>query len=276
MKRQSSSSSRTENAPENLHAKTIGCMSSIFHLLYKYRNRKKFLTSGKKQEAERERDSSTKIQLKGTGNGLIRSPMLPADIRTPPHTVVARLMGVEYETESAVETRRKLVGALERCDEELKAVKRIIEVVKRSVTAEGNNEIADSKSSEVADFNISSAIDIYNSTASKFGGPTVQQQQKQQLRKPGREEVVNTCWFDRFRRDWVHAGENVVRRKAMVDSVNEVCSDIEWGERREFGRIGLALHDHICRDLIEETVKEMGYHSIPSLPFEACKRRLCF
>lgn len=80
--------------------------------------------------------------------------------------------------------------------------------------------------------------------------------------------------------------------KAMRDSVEEVCRDIAWGKRREIGRIGLSLQDHICRDLIHEFVSELvttstTYHAMPpphhhhhpqyhSLPFEACKRRLCF
>lgn len=69
--------------------------------------------------------------------------------------------------------------------------------------------------------------------------------------------------------------------KAMKGTVEEVCKDIAWGEEREIGRIGLALQDHICRDLIEEIVIELGsfqsYSKVNySLPFEACKRRLCF
>lgn len=69
--------------------------------------------------------------------------------------------------------------------------------------------------------------------------------------------------------------------KAMKGTVEEVCKDIAWGEEREIGRIGLALQDHICRDLIEEIVNELGsfqsYSKVNySLPFEACKRRLCF
>ncbi|KAJ6778974.1 hypothetical protein OIU74_002711 [Salix koriyanagi] len=67
--------------------------------------------------------------------------------------------------------------------------------------------------------------------------------------------------------------------KAMIESVNEVCKDIDWGERREIGRIGLALQDYICRDLIEEIVKELGFdcfYKIAPLPFESCKRRLHF
>lgn len=64
--------------------------------------------------------------------------------------------------------------------------------------------------------------------------------------------------------------------RAMVQSVEEVCGDITWGEKREIGRIGLVLQDHLCRELIEDLVKEMKYCTIPSLPLEACKRRLCF
>ena len=62
--------------------------------------------------------------------------------------------------------------------------------------------------------------------------------------------------------------------KAMIKSVDEVCKDVTWGEKRELGRIGLALQDYICRDLIEEIVRELG--CFYTLPFEACKRRLCF
>lgn len=68
--------------------------------------------------------------------------------------------------------------------------------------------------------------------------------------------------------------------RGMRESVEQVCGDVEWGVRREAGRIGLALQDHICRDLIEETVKELGlfcnYPSPVSPPFEVRKRRLWF
>lgn len=70
--------------------------------------------------------------------------------------------------------------------------------------------------------------------------------------------------------------------KALKETVEQVCEDIAWGEKREIGRIGLALQDHICRDLIEEIVTDLGlvqsYNDNVnySLPFEACKRRLCF
>lgn len=78
-----------------------------------------------------------------------RSPTLPAEIRrsrppvgraapqpTPPPptrpTVVARLMGLTAgdAPESAAEKRRELLGALDKCDRDLKALKRIIDVVR--------------------------------------------------------------------------------------------------------------------------------------------------
>ncbi|EHA8586716.1 hypothetical protein COCNU_scaffold000789G000010 [Cocos nucifera] len=74
-----------------------------------------------------------------------RSPTLPPEIRrsisaaspdSPRRSpaLVARLMGLEdapvSSLESAAEKRRKLLGALEKCDEDLNALKRIIEAVR--------------------------------------------------------------------------------------------------------------------------------------------------
>ncbi|CAL1352278.1 unnamed protein product [Linum trigynum] len=87
-------------------------------------------------------------------------------------------------------------------------------------------------------------------------------------------------------------------KKAMAESVERACSDIAWGQKREVGRIGLALQDHICRDLVEEFVREVFGHylmnkyykfyydsknsrqsscdMIGTLPFDACRRSLRF
>ncbi|GMH20243.1 hypothetical protein Nepgr_022084 [Nepenthes gracilis] len=80
-----------------------------------------------------------------------RSPTIPSEIRRSnpfksqenarsPPALVARLMGLEEipasptpaTPETAAEKRRKLLGALEKCDEDLKALKRIIETVRSS------------------------------------------------------------------------------------------------------------------------------------------------
>ncbi|KAL4374281.1 hypothetical protein HN51_008084 [Arachis hypogaea] len=81
-----------------------------------------------------------------------RSPTLPTEIcqsrATKPQsptaeshspTLVARLMGLDEAPEAAlaesvVEKRRQLLGALQRCDEDLKALKKIIEAVQLTDT----------------------------------------------------------------------------------------------------------------------------------------------
>lgn len=111
-------------------------------------------------------------------------------------------------------------------------------------------------------------------------------QQQQQRKKAGGEEVMKVCSFS-SRVGVTEEGKGKQEKwetmaawgsKAMMESVEEVCRDIEWGERREVGRIGLVLQDYICRDLIEETVSELGFvpRPISSLPFDSCKRKLRF
>lgn len=108
----------------------------------------------------------------------------------------------------------------------------------------------------------------------------MQQQKQQILKKPGEEEISGTYIHERMTNELVNRKVNDVDRsvmwssKTMMKSVEEVCRDVAWGEKREVGRIGLALQDYICRDLIEEIVRELG--CFYTLPFEACKRRLCF
>lgn len=93
---------------------------------------------------------STGGELRNVSCDVPRSPTLPAEIRrmnftvvdgesspkTPrkPPALVARLMGLDdipvSSPASAAEKRRKLLGALEKCDEDLKALKRIIDAVR--------------------------------------------------------------------------------------------------------------------------------------------------
>lgn len=121
------------------------------------------------------------------------------------------------------------------------------------------------------------------------------QQQKQQLQKKAGEE--NTYFYERMtshelgvilkkgKNEEEEEGSSMVMwsSKAMIESVEEVCREIAWGEKREIGRIGLALQDHICRDLIDEIITDFGCYCFYTTtttsnlpPFEACKRRLAF
>lgn len=111
----------------------------------------------------------------------------------------------------------------------------------------------------------------------------MQHQPKQLKKKPGEEEVINIYVYDRMTTDSVEtkgekndASSPIWSSKALKDSIDEVCRDIAWGEKREIGRIGVTLQEYICKDLIEEIVTEMGCCGMYALPFEACKRRLCF
>ncbi|KAF7819195.1 uncharacterized protein G2W53_024650 [Senna tora] len=364
MKRQNSmvsSSSRRENAPEKIHAKTIGCMSSIIQLVCKSHNPRRFLTFGKKQ-IKNESSSPAKAELpkqpsvKGENskndeannnagyNSRLsreapRSPTLPAEIRRSnpakppenfrsPPALVARLMGLEdgptaaaatAKTESVSEKRERLLSALQKCDEDLKALKKIIEAV-RSADQEETASPAKTRSASSFEDKIRTVSEV---TCSEFKGEQQQQpspvsvldefmtrsplsfsgyseryshstgrvvQQKQQLqKKAGEENTYN--FYDRMTSELVlikkgkdeeeeDDGSRVMwSSKAMIESVEEVCRDIAWGEKREIGRIGLALQDHICRDLIEEIVRDLGCCCLFSsnlMPFEACKRRLAF
>ncbi|RWR75912.1 hypothetical protein CKAN_00431800 [Cinnamomum micranthum f. kanehirae] len=155
-------SSRQETTSENQQqvAKKIGCMSGIFQLLHNHHPllHRKRLTSSSGQK-DKTVISPTKpnptidppekppsaADLRRLSCDVPRSPTIPAEIRrsrsvsspenfrrTP--ALVARLMGLDEipppsPLESSAEKRRKLLGALQKCDEDLKALKKIIDAV---------------------------------------------------------------------------------------------------------------------------------------------------
>ncbi|CAL0323331.1 unnamed protein product [Lupinus luteus] len=244
---------------------------------------------------------------------VLRSPTLPAEIRrsssAAPKTaeeknrrtpaLVVRLMGLEdlpaTPPESVEAKRLRLLGALQSCDEDLKVLKKIIE----SVRSEDYSEVpavAVTRSAVVDKIRTVSEVDcsVFNgeqqqlslvslldeftrsplnascySRRHSFG--QMQQNKQQLLKKPGEEEISS---------EFIHKKMNdkdhsfMWNSKAMIKSVEDVCRDIDWGEKREVGRIGLALQNYICKDLIEEIVRELG--CLYTLPFETCKRKLSF
>ncbi|KAK9122544.1 hypothetical protein Sjap_012146 [Stephania japonica] len=366
----SSSSSRRNSFPENHHpsTKSIGCMSGIFHLVSKYSRRRKFLTAGKKQEkstviAIPSKQITPPVDLRRLSCDVERSPTIPSEIRrsssvNSPHrppAIVAKLMGLSDATTaapateeqcsqsppgSAAEKRRKLLEALEKCDEDLKSLKKIIEAVrsydhrlrsspapekvsseaispkliaKQSQEVQEQNKLTCSPSDEMdgpdsisndrpSPVSVLDEIEISSSPSSS---------QEENKRKKQREETTNLSFFHRMvtleslprfscsplREDQylgsmksttittvtktnnINASSTCWNSsKAKIESVMEVCEEAVWEERWEVGRIGVMLEDFMLGDLIEETVGELGHrhHHMYVLPFEACKRKLCF
>ncbi|XP_058205304.1 uncharacterized protein LOC131319169 [Rhododendron vialii] len=225
------------------------------------------------------------------------------------------LVGVdEKETtcnSSAEEKRRMLLGALEKCDEDLKAIKNIIEALRTtsSSTERGRGMKATKEEKFEAYGNIGkefkhspiSVLDLdfisppANSKRHITNGQTVQQQKPQprKIKNPRQEDTVTTTGFFHTRVATVGVLSVPTRReiaawssKAMGESVAEVCGDVDCGERREVTRIGLVLQDYIFRDLVDQAVKELlllGRSAAAAsnclyspLPLEACKKRMRF
>ncbi|XP_061964503.1 uncharacterized protein LOC133688882 isoform X2 [Populus nigra] len=184
-----SSSSRRERspAPEKIRSKSIGCMSGIFQFVYKYHNRRRCITFGKRHEKDivvtspkpttpssqpssssSPSSSSTSLEQENKvlqrlpSDMAPRSPTLPTGIlrrspesfRAQPAPVARVLMGLGdippmTTAELALaEKRRRLLGALEKCDEDLKALKKIIDVVKSSSVASTGDDDDDEGRSE--------------------------------------------------------------------------------------------------------------------------------
>ncbi|XP_021674601.2 uncharacterized protein LOC110660562 isoform X2 [Hevea brasiliensis] len=292
-----SSSSRREIP---LSTRSIGCMSGIFQLVCKYHNRRRFLTSKKEPQknvffspamSSSSQPSCSSPPQEDTIHHLVpRSPTLPAEMRASQPALVARLMGLNDIPAAAIaaEKRRRLLGALEKCDEDLKTLKKMIEVVK-SVGDRGDKiQVYYRTGDKLKTASPVSVVDEFTRSAfcgySKRHNTNIGKAPQQRKRKVGDEDITSISLVDRIKSEIMIPSERsenlaspIWSSTAMVESVNEACKDIEWGQRREIGRIGLALQDYIFRDLIEEIVREMGFCCIcPPLPLESCKRRLRF
>ncbi|KAL8041160.1 hypothetical protein ABFX02_10G148400 [Erythranthe guttata] len=299
--------------------------------------------SSPKQDRTKKQNSDVKVP---------RSPTLPPEIRrsdaakspqnprTPSSSLVARLMGLEdiggcaavkraalEEDRTAAEKRQRLLEALEKCNEDLEALKRIIKAVQTSDvrlqpppphrgvlhSSGGDNEGSitlvkpyiekcTDAGGEKQNIPVEEECQLTRSPLSGFSGAgagavqntntagatkihaTTQQRKPTSAKKPGEDDeptaakLLNTDSTLQMRRRAVSAAiAPSWCSRAMVHSVEEVCVDIAWGEKREVGRIGLVLQDHLCRELIEDLIKEMNSNwPIRPLPLEACKRKLCF
>ncbi|GER51961.1 3-bisphosphoglycerate-dependent phosphoglyceratemutase [Striga asiatica] len=317
----------TPPPPETHDVKSVGCMSGIFKLFSKYQNPNKRITFGRKQvklkppspaKSRKPPPPAAKEDEIEEKSLDLRSPTLPPEIRrqqesiprTPPSpSLVARLMGLEDlgaaadkpeaaegEGENRVtEKRRRLLLALEKCNEDLEALKKIIRTVQagdaRVPKTDGRSAVDEEKNIPAV------AVEEKELTRSPLNSVSVEQNSAagatrvSHLRKttPGKKpgendepiaKLLNKSSIIesslRLRRQASAAIAPPWCSRAMVKSVEEVCGDIVWGQKREIERIGLVLQDHLCRELVEELAIELKSCNIYALPFDSCKRKLCF
>ncbi|XP_051138786.1 uncharacterized protein LOC127256692 isoform X2 [Andrographis paniculata] len=338
--------------PESHNGKAVGCMSGILRLFSKYQNANRRLTLGRKHEKRRMSSSSTnakrssetedensRILISETDRvicdlKLPRSPTIQAEIRRSsstedsrtPSSLVAKLMGLEdirgvaansssfdSEEDRISKKRKRLLKALEKCNEDLEVLKKIIKALQtgdmspdqppRGHSGGGNTDPMEIKSTVECTERIAAARDIPACAAAPGGGfyaalRTNAERKPIAAKKPGEEDDELPIKRSTF------SGATTMHERsatsAMVKSVAQVCGDIAWGERRERDRIGVSLQEQVYRELIEELVEdivtlmvkknknkknntESSYYnnnnysySSHSLPLEVCKKRLCF
>ncbi|KAL6009806.1 hypothetical protein ACLOJK_000235 [Asimina triloba] len=360
---------RVENQQQQ-QLKKIGCMSGIFHLLHNHHHhsRKRITSAGKKNrrgDSEKKPKPQTEIPLKpppdpSTNTARVdwrrlsfdvpRSPTLPAEIRRSNSVnsptafrrqpaLVARLMGLEElpaeePEQSNAEKRRKILGALEKCDQDLKALKKIIEAVQAAEGCRrapppppcpirgspekqenggrnlkgGDDSMTTVREKRGSDLNGEqpSPVSVLDGIPSPFRKTRERSEQGGQFKKlKDHDHELNGSFFSKILFDQLprltsgphkraeggpfkcmsstvkmirhHRGPAMFRgSKAMIEAVNEVWTDGIWRERWEFGRLGIVLEGYILGELVEEIVKEMGFHAKRSLPFENCRKRLYF
>ncbi|KAK4776471.1 hypothetical protein SAY86_005159 [Trapa natans] len=268
---------------------------------------------------------------------IVRSPTIPPEIRrsnslnphkeslrpaitAPPPSLVARLMGLSDEplaipSDSAAEKRQKLVVALERCDQDLKALKKIIDTIRCS-NGKANDGTADqgqpspvsvldglarspslprsmNRQPKAADgaerLQYQTTTTCYAPAATSLAERIKISITESPPPSEARKSSVSPALSLEDHRNLRHHTDvidkacqdsrmKMVMIKGMKESVEKVCREVERGERREVGRIGVDLQDHICRDLIQETVKELGLVCNSQNPgiISRCRRRLSF
>ncbi|KZV33921.1 hypothetical protein F511_04146 [Dorcoceras hygrometricum] len=307
LKRQESSlsSSRriaasTPSLQETRHSEPIGCMSGIFKLFSKYQNSRKRLTFGRKRE--KDKDKSTEDSLSsavedksGTRDfglsieiNVPRSPSVPPEIQLP----------ASEETGSISEKRRQLIRALEKCNEDLEGLRRIIQGVQKNDAAE-NRDLPGGKNEDSRAVNsgtencaavgteawapvsgFAEARDTVSAAAKTPARLPPRRKPPTASKKPGEDDAEPIAAFVMKSRCSPHIAISPRRTTSSpkARTIEEVCKDIAWGEKREMGRIMMVLQDYICRDLVEEVVKELKSCQIQAskLPLDGCKRRLSF
>ncbi|CAF2171402.1 unnamed protein product [Brassica rapa] len=314
----SSSWRENHNPPRrnsNSSVVSSGCLPGFFNLFLSTfnfsSNRRKSITLGsKKQEHRTVVYAPPEDTTNGDGRGKVEPPL-------------PRNEGVEEDA-----ARVSLVGALEKCDRDLEELRRTINVIKTTYLLHKKLEVSPPKAR-------TGDCIIYFICLMVAGDVVVGMQTNNNTKTTIHETDTNTTMFSTMMNDHEYKGNNInlvtkpdhndviskrtidtrctlplvvrkMRSRSLMDSVNQVCDDLVSGQRREVGKIGLALHDHICRDLITEIVGELCFShydnnkchkpavdsadghdkgsgrrhirrgSTNSLPLDACRRRLVF
>ncbi|XP_010504589.1 PREDICTED: uncharacterized protein LOC104781576 [Camelina sativa] len=319
----SSSWRETHNPPRrnsNSSAVSSGCLPGFFNLFLSTfnfsSNRRKSITLGSKKREQRTvvyasppQDPSNGDDGGGGGGGGDEPP-LPLN---------------EVEGDAA---RVSLVGALEKCDRDLEELRRTIDVIKTTYILHKTLEVSPPTTRENFKFSGTVAGDVVVGTQTQKNTKTTQHEPEgdtmlsmlnhdEYCCKDNKTYKVNNINLITSRPDHYAIHDVISKRatsttttitKSAMESVNQVCDDVASGQRREIAKIGMALHDHICRDLIAETVRELSFSdydndehefyksavdspvchggsgksrhiqrgSSNSLPLDACRRRLVF
>ncbi|KAK9725890.1 hypothetical protein RND81_05G175900 [Saponaria officinalis] len=301
---------------------TVGCMSGIFHFVSKYHTNRKFLTSGKKHErktttspkklenatcqSENNRILSSEVTLE-----IPRSPTIPAGLRRQSSSDFPRKMSRETRLNiipatspapetMAAEKKRKLLGALEKCDEDLQALKRIIEAVRGVQTPPatpppcggggGKRKGGEEEGTESEEPSPVSVIEHHRMVARspnmscciriRQEESIEQKHEHQQIHHQGQQRDItraNAVFPVRNKATMVPtmAPTTSPWSSATRECVIQVCKAIECGHRQEVGMLVLVLEDLVFRDLLNEFINDLcclHYHS----DFEVGKRKMSF
>ncbi|XAR48347.1 hypothetical protein NMG60_11031150 [Bertholletia excelsa] len=213
-----------------------------------------------------------------------RSPTLPAELRRSNNNN-NNIPSAILAPAPASADKIKVLGALKKCNEDLKAIQKIIESLRPDAGFSTRLPISTYEGNGLMEEHTRRPRPQPQEQTRSWKSPRPRPKETEETK--GRWELpLSLSFFHRVAAAASAAAATTSRSKALTESVNEICRDIEWGEQREVGRIGLVLQDHICRDLILEIVKDFittttaatcdSMHSLPLLPLDSCRRRLPF
>ncbi|PKA61860.1 hypothetical protein AXF42_Ash008692 [Apostasia shenzhenica] len=304
-------SSRRNTPPDDLRLSrkmAVGCMSGIVQFLCRRHSRCRISYAGK---GERIENPAAEFPA--------RSPTIPSEIRRPPG-LVARLMGLEdpppadppaawSSLETPEEKRRKLLGALERCDEHLRALNRIItalrteEVLRRNAAGDSGDSGPSISVTKCRDSNSEeqpSPVSVLDASSS----PKLRSEENEEEAEEKARGPVDAGWPLRrlgatleplprrpdMQKIALKDPAGVASAAAAAEkpfsgmirwarrsgaAIAESAGGVPW-ERREVEGAAAELGNGVVADLVEELVMELVVCcSRLSLP-RSCKRKLSF